>query len=130
MSDGGRGTGKTPNYVTKLAPAFRHKVPGGVKATRLYTELHHAWRAGVISDFYYGKRSPSDPTVVWEVDGVEFGKDALQAVGVALASALRDAGVVRITLGESWCGYPTLLTTFEDGTVLTDAYNGRERVSA
>lgn len=121
QGDGGRGVGKTPNYVTCAAPEFRYKVPGGVKATATYTELVKSWRAGLIADFYYGTRSDTDSTLIWQIDGREVDRDAIAPTLAGLASA---AGVVSIEWGDFWCGYRALVVRFVDGSSVTQQYDG------
>lgn len=95
----------------------------GSKARNIYDRAHVAWRAGAISDFYYGKRSPSDPIVVWMVDGIERDSKDLAGVAAAIDLAFSRAGIADATFGESWCGYRSLLVTFADGCRLTERYD-------
>lgn len=128
--DGGRGYGKTPNYVTQPAPAFRFKVPGGTKATACYSEVVKAWRAGVVEDFYYGTRSDTDSTLIWIVDGVEYGAKDFSGVLERVAKLAQCCGVVSIEFGETWCGYRALVVTFAGGIVVTQRYDGCRVVEA
>lgn len=108
------------------APArpFRFKVPGGTKATDTYAELVKAWRAGAVSDFYYGTRSDTDPTLIWIVDGVTFAKTDLVGVRDRISGLCARAGVVSIAFGATWFGYRALVVTFTSGVVVTQAYDG------
>lgn len=113
-SDGGRGHGKTPNYVVKPLLAFRYKV-GRKAETDLYDACHLAWRAGVIDGFYFGRRSPQDPTIVWELNGQEV---APELIPKHLETARIMAGVVSVVWGEWWCGFRGLVVTFSSGVVV------------
>lgn len=106
------------------ARPFRFKVPGGTKATDTYAELVKAWRAGAVSDFYYGTRSDDDPTLIWIVDGVTFAKGDLAGVRDRIMGLCARAGVVSIEFGAMWCGYQALVVTFTSGVVVTQAYDG------
>src|SRR5947207_146272 len=94
----------------------------GTKARAVYDFAHLGWRAGAISDFYFGKRSPSDPTVIWTIDGTEYPNDDLECVRSAVLSALTRAGIAAVSLGESWCGYPSLSVSFTDGSQLVERF--------
>jgi hypothetical protein len=95
----------------------------GSKARYIYDRAHVAWRAGAISDFYYGKRSPSDPVVVWMVDGIQFDGKDLTEVAPAIDAAFARAGIADAAFGESWCGYRSLLVSYVDGRTFTDRYD-------
>ncbi len=101
----------------------------GVKVRATYDQLHRAWRAGAVRDFAYGMRSPSDPTIVWSVDGREFREKDYAAVSLATAVALDVAGIADVTIGPSWCGYAGLLVTFSDGTQRVEHYDGHRVTS-
>jgi hypothetical protein len=94
----------------------------GSKVRALYDFAHLAWRAHAISGFYFGKRSPSDPTLVWTIDGTEYPGDDLDAVRTSVLSALARAGITNVSLGASWCGYPSLLVAFADGSQLVERF--------
>ena len=99
-----------------------------VKSKRIgevYQGCYRAWRAGAIREWYYGRRSPSDPTIVWEVNGVEVPREL---VAETVAECVQRAGISAVVIGPSWCGYPSMTVTYQDGSVLVDSYNGRERV--
>lgn len=106
------------------ARAFRFKVPGGAKAVDTYGELVKAWRAGAVTDFYYGTRSDDDPTLIWIVDGVTFAKSDLAGVRDRISGLCARSGVTSITFGAMWCGYQALVVTFSSGVVVTQAYDG------
>jgi hypothetical protein len=101
----------------------------GSKAREVYDRAHIAWRAGALSSWYYGRRSPSDPTVVWLVDGVEYdGKDLAGAVA-AIEVAFSRAGIADAVFGASWCGYRSLHVSYADGSRLTERYDSaKDRV--
>lgn len=117
--DGGRGTGKRPNYVLAPAPAFKYRV-GRKAETELYDQCHLAWRAGLISSWYFGRRSPQDPTIVWEINGAEL---PAENIARTLESARWDAGVHAVAWGSWWCGYHGLIVTFSDGRVVTQSWD-------
>jgi hypothetical protein len=94
----------------------------GSKVRAVYDLAHLAWRARSISDFYYGKRSPSDPTLVWTIDGTEYPGDDLEAVRAVVFVALGRSGITDVSLGGSWCGYPALLVSFTDGSQLVERF--------
>lgn len=95
----------------------------GSKVRAAYDLAHLAWRANALSDFYYGKRSPSDPTVVWTIDGTEYSSDDSEGVRSTVLSALARSGIADVSRGESWCGYPSLRVSFTDGARLTERYD-------
>jgi hypothetical protein len=96
----------------------------GSKVRAVYDLAHLAWRARAISDFYYGKRSPSDPTAIWTIDGTEYPSDDLDAVRSAVLSALARAGIADVSPGGSWCGYRSLRVSFADGSRLIERFDG------
>jgi hypothetical protein len=89
----------------------------------VYDRAHVTWRAGAISDWYYGKRSPSDPTVVWLVDGIEYDGRDHAGVGGAIDRAFARAGIASASFGAAWCGYRSLEVTYGDGSRLTERYD-------
>ena len=90
----------------------------------VYDVLHAGWRAGYVWDFYCGKRSPSDPTIVWRLDGVEYAHEDRAQV-LADAEALREAaGVAAVAVGDTWCGYAAVTVEYYDGRTWTEHYNG------
>lgn len=124
QGDGGRGSGKVPNYVTAPAPAFKFKVTGGARAVAAYEEVVRAWRAGVIEDFYYGTRADDDDSIVWRVDGVELLATEYGKVHEIIAAACAAAGVTDIAWGPFWCGYRSLVVRFAAGLIVTQEYDG------
>lgn len=120
---------RRPNYVCAPAPAFKYRVSGGAKIVDLYDQCHRAWRAGIIDSWYYGRRSPDDPTIVWELNGIE-GEPS--TIGAQLAARVADAGVVSLAWGRTWCGYRELVVVLTNGVTVRDRYNGhcREEVAA
>ncbi len=101
------------------APPFRYKVKGGRKAVELYDACHLHWRAGLIDSWYFGQRSPDDPTIIWEIDGSEASP---QVIAECLASARFDAGVESVSWGEWWCGYRAVTITYTSGAMLTESW--------
>lgn len=116
-----RGTYKAPAPL----PAFKHKVGGGKKVVDTYGELYAAWRAGAVRDFYFGTRADDDPTIIWTVDSAEYAKADLAGVKAAIASRLDDAGIASVTVGASWCGYPSLTVEHANGVTTVDSYDGQ-----
>ena len=98
-------------------------IRAGSKARKLYDRLHLGWRAGALASFYYGRRSPTDPVVVWMVDGVEHDAKDLAGVAESIDVALSRAGIANAVFGESWCGYRSLHVTYADGSRLTERYD-------
>src|SRR5205807_10213455 len=90
-------------------------VRAGSKARAVYDFAHVAWRVGAITSWYYGKRSPSDPTVVWRVDETEYHRDDHEGVLGAIAAAYAHACIARAWFGSSWCGYRALVVEYLDG---------------
>lgn len=105
------------------APAFKHKVRGGKSALAIFEDCHKCWRAGLVSDFYHGTRSDDDPTIVWQLDGLEI--DAVDLTA-ELARRRDAAGIESIEWGPYWVGFRAVVVTFADGRVVTERYNGRE----
>jgi hypothetical protein len=101
---------------------FRYKVKGGARVVATYDELHRAWRAGVIADFYYGTRSDTDPSLVWHVGALELEGADLAGVALELEAAYKAAGVTGISWGETWCGYRALVVTFATGVRVEQCY--------
>ena len=99
-------------------------IRAGTKARKLYDRLHLGWRAGAIDSWYYGRRSPTDPTVVWQIDGVEHDCEDLAGVAAAIDVAFSRAGIADATFGSSWCGYRSLHVEYADGSRLTERYDG------
>jgi hypothetical protein len=95
----------------------------GGKARAVYDCAHVAWRSGAIGAWYFGRRSPTDPEVVWLVDGVEYDGKDLARVGSALDAAFARAGIADAAFGESWCGYRSLLVSYVDGSRLTERFD-------
>ncbi len=95
----------------------------GSRTRAVYERAHVGWRCGAVDDFYYGRRSPSDPTVVWYIDEVEYDVKDLVGVGAAIDVALIRAGIVEASFGSAWCGYRSLLVTYADGSCLTERYD-------
>jgi hypothetical protein len=108
----------------KPLPPFKYKVKGGAKVVDTYGEVVAAWRVGTVYDFYYGSKSDTDPTVVWLVDGTEYAKGDLAGVKAQVAEGFKRAGVVSVTVGPTWCGYPSLTVEYESGITVTEAYDG------
>lgn len=103
-------------------------IRSGSKARAIYDRAHVAWRARALGSFYYGRRSPSDPTVVWFVAGVEYDGKDLAGVAAAIDVAFTRAGIADATFGDAWCGYRSLHVTYANGSRLTERYdaaNGR-----
>lgn len=107
-------------YVVAPAPAFRYRIKGA-KNVETYDMLHLAWRAGVIEGFYFGTRSETDPTLVWQINGNEIEREH---VSEALAHACLAAGVKTLTWGAWWCGYRGIKVRFSTGLVVEQSYNG------
>lgn len=101
-----------------------------VKAAATYDALVGAWRAGAIDGFYFGEKSADDKTVIWLVDGVEYAEKDLAGVTAAVEAKLTEAGIVQVTLGDSWVGYQSLTIDYDDGTTLTESYDGEKVVTA
>lgn len=110
-----------------VAPAFRHKVGGGKKVTDTYAEVYAAWRAGAVTNFYFGTRADDDPTIVWQIDSAEYAKTDTVGVKAAVASRLADAGIASVTVGPEWVGYPTLTIEHTNGTTTVESYNGTHK---
>ena len=101
----------------------------GSKAHAVYERAHVAWRSGVISSWYFGRRSPSDPTVAWMVDGIEFDRKDLAGVQAALTAAFFGQDTADASLGAPWCGYRPLHVRFVDASQLVQRYDAtRARV--
>ena len=98
-------------------------IRAGSKARAVYDRAHVSWRAGAIGCWYYGRRSPTDPTIVWLVDGVEYDSTDLAGVATALDSAYARAGIAEATFGASWCGYRSLHVIYVDGSRRTERYD-------
>jgi hypothetical protein len=98
-------------------------IRAGSKPRKLYDRAHLAWRAGAISDFYYGRRSPSDPIVVWLVDGVEYDGKDLAGVASAIDVAFSRVGIADAVFGDAWCGYRSLHVTYTHGSRLTERFD-------
>lgn len=98
------------------------------KIREVYELAHLAWRVGAIESWYYGQRSPADPTVVWQVDDQEWTADEAgrRAAKISLEAALDGRQVAEIEFGESWCGYRSVLVTYKDGGKVREYYDGRE----
>ena len=98
-------------------------IRAGSQARKLYDRLHLGWRAGVLDSWYYGRRSPTDSTVVWQVDGVEYDGNDLAGVAAAIDVAFSRAGITDAVFGSSWCGFCSLQVTYTDGARLTERYD-------
>ena len=98
-------------------------IRAGGKARAIYDRAHVAWRAGAVGSWYYGRRSPTDPEIVWLVDGVEYDGKDLVGVTTAIDVAFCRAGITDAIFGESWCGYRSLHVTYVDGSRLTERYD-------
>src|SRR5438128_12081166 len=98
-------------------------IRAGSQARKLYDRLHLGWRAGVLDSWYYGRRSPTDSTVVWQVDGVEYDGKDLAGVAAAIDVAFSRAGITDATFGDAWCGYRSFHVTYADGSRLTERYD-------
>lgn len=101
------------------------------KVAEVYELAHLAWRVGAIESFYYGQASPSDPRVVWMVDGHEWEADTAgrAAAKIAIEAALDGRQIADITFGDAWCGYRSVVVTFADGGRVREHYNGWETVT-
>jgi hypothetical protein len=116
--------------------ARRTCLRAGTKARGVYDLAHVAWRCGAIASWYYGRRSPSDLTVVWTVDGIEYDRADLSGVTAALDAALAKAGIASASFGDAWCGYRSLHIEYVDGSSLVERNDAhvravvRERLSA
>jgi hypothetical protein len=95
----------------------------GSKPKTTYDRAHVAWRAGAIATWYYGRRSPTDPTVVWLLYGEEYAGKDLVGVRSALDAAFCRAGIADAAFGGSWCGYRSLRVTYTDGSRLIERYD-------
>lgn len=107
-------------YNLKPAPGYRSKVTGSKLARETYDAAHLAWRAGLISDFYYGRRSPVDATIVWRLNGHEL---ELPEMAAALERRRADMGIMSIAWGEWWVGYRSVTVTYRDGSSVTERYD-------
>ncbi len=112
---------------SKVWPSLRQgpkvkvcQVPGGAKCKATYDACHLAWRAGLISDWYYGRRSPSDPTVVWELNGRELEREAVESELGRLREAMR---VVSLAWGDWWCGFRAVVVSYADGSSVEERYD-------
>ncbi len=108
------------------------------KATRLYKRdretydaAHAAWRAGLVSHFYYGKRAPNDATIIWSLDGIEYAKDEGALVALEIDQRREQAGIESIELGTPTIGYVPITVRYVDGRHWTERYDvSRQRVVA
>src|SRR5437879_2576201 len=98
-------------------------IRAGSKARKVYDRLHVGWSAGALASFYYGRRSPTDPTVVWLVDGVEYDGKDLAGVAAAIDVAFSRAGIADAVFGDTWCGYRSFNVTYADGSRLSERYD-------
>ena len=98
---------------------------GTGKARAAYDLAPLAWRAGVLTDFYYGKRSPSDPTVIWSINGFELGGSDHAQVILRVTDALRRHGIGGVSFGPSWCGYRSVVVRYLTGAESIERYDGR-----
>jgi hypothetical protein len=121
------------NRTLKRRPT---RIRAGSKARAVYDRAHLAWRAGAISSWYYGRRSPEDSTVVWLLDGREYQPKDLAGVSAAVEAAMSRVGVSDAAFGDVWCGYRSVVLTYLDGTVVVERFDStagvvvRERVAA
>jgi hypothetical protein len=95
----------------------------GSKARAVYDRAHVAWRAGALSSWYYGRRTPSDPTIVWLVDCVEYDGKDLAGAAAAIEVAFSRAGIADAAFGAAWCGFRSLHVSYADGSRLTERYD-------
>ena len=95
----------------------------GSTVRAVYDQAHLAWRAGAISSWHYGKRSPEDSTVVWRIDGTEYDAKDRPGVAAAIEAACSRAGIAHAVFGESWCGYRTVTVAYVDGTRSVERYD-------
>jgi hypothetical protein len=98
-------------------------IRAGSKARAVYDRAHVAWRAGAIGSWYYGRRSPTDPAIVWLVDGVEYDGKDLAGVAASLDAAQARAGIAHAAFGKAWCGYRSLHIVFAHDSRLTERYD-------
>jgi hypothetical protein len=98
-------------------------IRAGSKARAVYDRAHVAWRAGAIDSWYYGRRSPTDPTVVWLVEGIEHDGKDLTGVAETIDMAFSRAGIAETAFGDAWCGYRSFHVTYADGSRLTERYD-------
>lgn len=110
-------------YKAPPVSTFKVRVTGSKETKATYDLAHRAWRLGLLDSFYFGKRGPQDATLVWMLDGVEL---ELAQVKAHLDRAVADAGVADIAWGPAWCGYRGLVVTYQNGEVMTEAYNGHQ----
>ena len=82
------------------------------------------WRAGLISGWYYGRRSPSDPTVIWELNGREV---EAESIAPELARIRAGYGVTAVEWGATWIGYRAVVVTYSTGQVATERYDAANR---
>jgi hypothetical protein len=94
----------------------------------VYQDLHLAWRAGLISDFYYGQAGPDDLRTVWRVDALELedSKDARKRVLAVVAENRAVNAITSIEHGPQWCGYRAVIVTYSDGRQAIERWNGHE----
>lgn len=118
-------TTKGAPWRLTAAPALtgRPKVTGSAKVKATYEACHLAWRAGLIRDFYYGKRSPSDYTLVWRVDDVEYAAADLDAVNGELGRRRRAHQVADIAWGGWWCGFREVIVTYASGAMAVERWD-------
>lgn len=96
---------------------------GAGKNRSAYDLAHAAWRTGAIADFYYGRRSANDSTVIWQIDGLELGaKDHAQVV-LRVTAALTRKGIASVAFGPAWCGYRSVIVSYANGATATERYD-------
>lgn len=104
-------------------PAFKYRFKGAKADKDVYDACHLAWRCGVIESWYFGRRSPQDPTVIWELEGTEIARDEIPG---RLAEVRTLHGIRSIAWGETWCGYRGIVATMSDGRQVRESYSGLE----
>ena len=110
------------------APKITPKVKGTASEKQVYDRCHLAWRAGIVSDWYFGKRSPSDPTVVWSLNGHEYPKGEHGQVAAELERLFGQYHVASLAWGERWCGFLAVEVTYTDGSRAVERYDGQRKV--
>lgn len=121
-------TRKGGPWAAQLRPAPAVKAPGSTirnkRERETFNLAHLAWRAGAVSDFYFGRRSPEDSTIVWSVGEREYDAGELDAVNAHLTGACFEAGIRSLGFGELWCGYRAMWLETHAGERITERWDG------
>lgn len=119
----------SPRLVDENGRPYRRIIRRGTsvkarKVKEVYDLAHLAWRAGALSDFYYGQHSPENPAIVWRIDGHELDGKALAEAKALVNAALRRHRIQELKFGPSWCGYVGVEVTYDTGETIREQYNG------